>query len=1396
MAAAAASAAPKGIVASFGQEGSAEGQFSGVGGVAVNQTSGDVYVVDSFNERVQQFDADGTFVRMWGGGVLDGSDVGQVCTPDADPDCGMGSSGSGGEGQFAFGGWLANLDVAADGSVYVADTGRHRIQQFTADGVFVRMWGYGVLTGDPTTLEVCTADCLPGQPGDANGQLSSPISVAVDPITGDVLVADRDNSRIVRFTNSGGYLSHFSHNSPNDIAVDVNGAVYAIEPGATARKYDSAGEQQGNIPGIFPSQVAAVGDHLFVADASADFDRFNVLEFDATTGELLETHRTSGTNVEVSGLAVNSATGRMYVGDGFNSRVFIFDDPLHTATIEPSTDITTEGATLHGTVNPNGGFPTGYHFEVSVDGETWTSFPDTDVDAGNGSDPVEATAQATGLEAGRHYQVRLVATNQFGARVESTGTEGDFTTKPLPPQVTTLPASQIRDTSAVVGGEIDPRNAETTYHFEYGLTTAYGTPVPMPGASAGSGGQPVTVLDQLTGLQPNTTYHYRVVATNAAGTTQGADRTFTTRPAATAPDGRGYELVSPAYKVGGTGVGHWYGGPDAVGRAGYAAWDAERFAVHGQNGSVLIEGNMTFVDDWSFAERTPTGWINRPGLSKRTFGVEALADASLSAAAEDLSLNLFTSAHAMRMFSEMENWPDQNHPVMRRWTEDGWELFGPFDPTQGVGLGNGAKTSAADGSAVAISSNATRGLAGPGDPNLDLDLGGPGVLDDPSSVYLDEITGPFSDAFPGDDGRRELVNVCTEGTVIPTPSGSEPCPAKPPNRDARIISLGGASLTVDDAGNPPASIISADGSRVFFMSPDPALAVSEHPNKASFGDAQLYVRQRNTDGEVVTRWISQTEVENQSTTLRAPALFEGASRDGDKVFFRTTAPLTADDPNGQGVAPPPGGVTDGQASEQSSDLYMYDLPDGSDADPANGNLTRISAGPNGTADCNSPVQVAPTYAALRFASHDASRVYFTCAAPLAGAATPDSGNITSPGGTPTTDDAANLYLYDAREPTAQRWKFITSLPSGGGLASCATILPGRGSTFAVLPGGTGGSVTPTSDNNCVRGASDGSLVTFFTGGRLIADDPDANSFDIYGYDADRDELTRLSAPQGGPDGTYPCQPGQETGPRCHADPGIGPGAMALEMLNVATRPGTDEDNLAFFHSARRLVPQDIDDAYDVYQWRAGELSLISTGRSDTDGAFYLGNDRTGLNVYFATRDQLSWQDRDRVLDVYTARVGGGFAEPAAPVVCSVLADGCQASGHGGVPAGSAVDTDDAAGGGDAVVGVRRSIALRRPGVRALRRAARRGVLVLRVRTTAAGRVRAVARGRLGARRVRRLGSTSRMVEQAGSVRLRLRLNPAARRRLRNGRAVRLSVRVSQVGVRGRSMTVRLPGVGS
>jgi phosphodiesterase/alkaline phosphatase D-like protein len=96
------------------------------------------------------------------------------------------------------------------------------------------------------------------------------------------------------------------------------------------------------------------------------------------------------------------------------------------------------------------------------------------------------------------------------------------------PTVSTGPASAVSQLTATVGGQVNPNGLATTYSVQYGTSTSYGSTSATASAGAGSTAVPVSV--SLTGLTPGTTYHYRLVATNSAGTTNGADAAFTTRP--------------------------------------------------------------------------------------------------------------------------------------------------------------------------------------------------------------------------------------------------------------------------------------------------------------------------------------------------------------------------------------------------------------------------------------------------------------------------------------------------------------------------------------------------------------------------------------------------------------------------------------------------------------------------------------------------------------------------------------------------------------------------------------------------------------------------------------------------------------------------------------------------
>ena len=95
------------------------------------------------------------------------------------------------------------------------------------------------------------------------------------------------------------------------------------------------------------------------------------------------------------------------------------------------------------------------------------------------------------------------------------------------PGVTTGAAASVGQQTVTLTGSVDPNERATNYFFQYGTTTAYGALTPQTAAGAGNAAKAVAAA--VNALAPATTYHYRLVARNALGTTRGADRTFRTR---------------------------------------------------------------------------------------------------------------------------------------------------------------------------------------------------------------------------------------------------------------------------------------------------------------------------------------------------------------------------------------------------------------------------------------------------------------------------------------------------------------------------------------------------------------------------------------------------------------------------------------------------------------------------------------------------------------------------------------------------------------------------------------------------------------------------------------------------------------------------------------------------
>jgi hypothetical protein len=487
----------------------------GPGGLAVRQSTGDVYVADPFNvdsgtsaaaPRIERFDAAGVFQSEFA------IDAGVYSAPGA---VAIGPSGG--------------SDVVYVGAVStVAGTGA------------VLIYSPAGVAGTPLSS------------AGSGSSFANPVAVAADPVDGTVYVSAVDAVTslpvIDKFSSTGVFVAKFdgSDSAPGGTALTgveslaVDGAHrLVVSDGHKVLRYSATGVYQLTIddPSAdgFPVRgiaVDTISNEVYVNEPDDPTSNGRVRVFDAAGAQSQQAFATPrfATNVAI---ALNQATGMVFASDTNNVAVgeyAAFVGPTVVTGAGAVIDGTSE--TLNGTINPEGVSGTTYHFEYGTDTNYGASTPD--VDPGSGSSAVAASDIANvGLVPKTTYHFRLVGVNPGGTIY---GADSTFTTAAGPPVVDGAPpiANPVSATGATLNGTVDPQGSDTTYHFDYGLDTTYGsvsTPNGVIGASQGAQG----VNSIITGLAPNTVYHFRVVADNGTGGAQaGADQTLITGPAAAA----------------------------------------------------------------------------------------------------------------------------------------------------------------------------------------------------------------------------------------------------------------------------------------------------------------------------------------------------------------------------------------------------------------------------------------------------------------------------------------------------------------------------------------------------------------------------------------------------------------------------------------------------------------------------------------------------------------------------------------------------------------------------------------------------------------------------------------------------------------------------------------------
>ena len=477
---------------------------SSAAGLAVQQSSGEVYVLDrGATQRVLHFGADGSFIGQFGPGASPdaaSAAYNAIASDDANDEILLADPSNGGD----------RLNGAVD--------------RFSDTGTFI------------SQIDEANVPAGSFQP---NGNFS-PV-VAVNPSNGNVYVAHNGASNacdpsdpvappgVYVFDSSGTLVTNITGTGtdgqlscPAGVAVDGAGNVYVLDSSVVRKftalgTYDSTPYADGGASNLAVNQTS--GD-LYVVEGN------RVIQFDS-----------SGTRVDAFGgnvlagpsaIAVQASNDRVLVTDSGNVIAF---DPFEApdVTTDQATGVTDTEATLQGIINPQG--PDIFsNFEWGTDTSYGNSTGFNLI--GSGTDPLPAFPETlTGLTPNTTYHFRVVGTGFDN--IPYPGNDQTFTTDTIEPTIAgeaSTTHSTTTEVTAKLSGTINPNNAPTTYRFEWGKTTSYGNSVPLagdPAGDAGAGTTPTAVSADLANLEPGAEYHWRITADNGTDSVNGTDQKFT-----------------------------------------------------------------------------------------------------------------------------------------------------------------------------------------------------------------------------------------------------------------------------------------------------------------------------------------------------------------------------------------------------------------------------------------------------------------------------------------------------------------------------------------------------------------------------------------------------------------------------------------------------------------------------------------------------------------------------------------------------------------------------------------------------------------------------------------------------------------------------------------------------